>query len=261
MRDRREEGRIRLHEQSVVRDEAQERVVGPVPERHDATEGHIPSARERDFGEADAAGIAVQHASHAIPGRIAHHVTRIVLGIARMDDDRPVEFTRECKLRRKCLALAVAGGVVVVVVEATLPDCHRPRSDVLANLGDVARCIEATGIMRMYARCVEAEPRVRGRQECGALRRGHRLANAHDGLGTALSCAGDDILAIRVERRIREVRMAVDERNQRVRAATGGRVPAGLTGATGAGAREGARSFPRDRGHLRSIQSNVGPAM
>src|SRR5439155_24961811 len=51
----------------------------------------------------------------------------VLVGLSRVDDDRPLQVTREANLRAKDRALHVSGREVVVVVETDLADRARRR--------------------------------------------------------------------------------------------------------------------------------------
>ncbi len=84
----------------------------------------------------------------------------------------------------------------------------------------------------MNARCRENKPRMFGCDLAGDLSRRQRLSNADDTSRARLAGAGDYLVAVTGERRVREVGVAVDE---------DGRMPVA-------------------RGHLRSIQRSTGAA-
>src|SRR5450759_4181030 len=101
--------------------------------------------------------------------------------------------------------------MVVVVVEPTLTNRDGARRDLLANVRDVARGVEVRGVMWMHAGGVVTESRMRRGDERRASCRRERLSDADDGRRARLPRPGDDLLAVGIERRIGEVRVAVDE--------------------------------------------------
>lgn len=56
---------------------------------------------------------------------LTDHNARIVLGLAGVDDERLPRLSSEVDLGGEGVALAFAGRVVVMVIEATFPDGNR----------------------------------------------------------------------------------------------------------------------------------------
>ena len=148
-----------------------------------------------------------------------------------MNDDRETHLGSKSYLSGKRRALRLARRVVVVVVEPALADRDRSAKK-LTEPGDVALLVESGRIVGMDARRGENERRVLG-SECGRDRRYFkRLADADDSHRALAAGAGDYRVAVAVERRVREVGVAVDE----------------------------VWRAPVWRGHLRSIQRSTGAA-
>ena len=158
--------------------------------------------------------------------------TRILLGVASVDDHRTLRLVGERNLGRESGTLRVAGRVVVVVVEAALT--HRDGAVLKkpAQLWNVALRVEGRGIVRVNARRRENEAWVFRGALSGDRRSIDRFADAHDRGRARIAGAGDYRVAVAGERCVREVGVAVDE----------------------------ACRAPVLRGHLRSIQRRTGAA-
>ena len=154
---------VGLDEYPVGGDRANDVVAGPVPERHDAAEGHVPPGIESRPGQIRAAGEAVEHSADPFPTRLAKHCGGIIVRIASVNDHGAIEALRELELHRERPALRVARRVVVVVVQATFADRDSPRIEETLQLGDVGDGIERRRIVRMNSGRV-CEP---ARMRCG----------------------------------------------------------------------------------------------
>ncbi len=127
-----------------------------------------------------------------------------------MDHDWSAHFRGERDLGGERGALRVAGRVVVVIVEAALAHRDRGRKQ-LAQPGDIARLIETGSIVRMDSRGGEHETGIT-RREFSRTRGGlEGLSDADDRRRARIAGAGDYRVAVAVERRVREVGVAVDE--------------------------------------------------
>src|ERR1019366_988951 len=120
IRNWREIWRVGFHQQTVVGNESQQVVVDPLLECDDAAERNVPSRFEGRVGEGMRARKAVQDAADARSAGLAYHRCGIVLGLARVHDDRASSLARERELRGEGAALERARRVVVVVVEPAL---------------------------------------------------------------------------------------------------------------------------------------------
>ena len=218
MRHRRQIGGVRLGEEAVRRHESKQRIVGPLAEGDDAAEGDVPAGGESTRGECVRARVAVQDARDAERGGSCNHLGSVALGGARVDDKRAPRLRSEVDLRRKGSELALARRVVVVVIEAALADGHRAGVDGGPDRRDIAPDVECGSIVWMHAGGRKDEPLVVPRQLGRPRRRGNRFPDADNGPGASVARAVDDRVAIRVERRVGEVGVAVDE---------GQRTPAG----------------------------------
>ena len=97
----------------------------------------------------------MQHAAHLAAALFTKNTQRIVVGFARVDDDRLAQLARETHLAAEDGLLHVARREVVVVVEADFADGPRRRRgpDLLAHQrhGAVRIGGELVGLMRMDA--------------------------------------------------------------------------------------------------------------
>ncbi len=141
----------------------------------------------------------------------ADHRTRIVFGVSRVNDDRTIELLRERELRCERTTLLLARRVIVVRVQAALADGDGPPRYEFSNVVRIPTSVERGRVMRMNAGGKKDESRVARRDTGGAVRGVDRLADADDGTRTGLAGALNRGVSIVVERRIGEMRVAVDE--------------------------------------------------
>ena len=157
------------------------------------------------------AGIAMQHAAYTSAAGFDDHGARVVFGIACVNDDRSIELEGELQLGRERTSLQITRRMVVVRVEAALTNCHRPlRHEGPYGIG-IACGVERGRIVRMDAGGGEHESRMRGGDRGGTLRSVDRLTNANERARPGEARALDDGVTVRVERRIGEMRVTVDE--------------------------------------------------
>jgi len=230
--DGREVGRIRLHKEPVGGNKPEKIVVRPFPERNDPAERDVPPRGDRVRRERVRARVTVHHTHHSGTSRPIDHRSRVVFGFASVYHNRALKLRRQLDLRRERRDLRVTRGIVVVIVEAAFPDGDGTGAKVSPELRDVARGIEARGVVRMHASGSEDEARIGGgnaRSDCRPL---YRFTNADNCLGARGSGARDYRVAVAVERWVREVGVTVDEDWRE----------------------------PALRGHLRSIQRRTGAA-
>ena len=181
----------------------------------------------------------MQHSGNAGGARFSHHSPGVVLGVAGVDDDGTAELRSKHELRGESPPLLETGRVVVVIVEATFADRDGAARDHLAQRLNVAGGIEAGRIVRMNARRMRNEVRIPRRKRGSVAGGSERVALAAPGPDTDYRAgpgqAGpvDYLVAVAGERRVGEVRVAVDEVWNAVVL----------------------------RGHLRSIQRSTGLAM
>ena len=224
--------RIGLDEKPLARYGSYEVIVAPLLEGDDATEGHVPSRVDSKFGEGKRARIAMQDTHYSRRASLANHCARVLLCVARMDDEGLRGFRSKPELGPKRSHLRAARGVVVVVVEPALTDGDGSVLQESAKQRDIATGIKGNGVVRVHARRREGETWivVRDRRSGGCRFEG--LANADDRQRARIPGAGNYLVAVAGERRVREVGVAVDEDWR----------------------------APVCRGHLRSIQSSTGAA-
>ncbi len=117
----------------------------------------------------------------------------------------------ERQLQREGAALQLSGRVIVVVVEAALADRHRARVEKGAKTRWVGDGIERGRIVRVHAGGGEDEAGVTRRDRRGTLGGRQRFPNADERAGSSPTRSFYDFLAIRVERRVGEMDMTVDE--------------------------------------------------
>ena len=225
-------GRVRLDEEPVSRNQAEQIVVRPFPESDDAAEGDVPAGVEREPGERVRSRIAVQDSLYTQRARCTDHGSGVVLGISRMHNQRQFEFRRELDLALKDGSLSFPRRIVVMVVESALSDRDSLGGKAFTQLGEIASGVETRGIMRMDTGSGEHELRIRGRAVGGQPGCRQGFTDADDGRGARIAGAGDYLAAVAGERRVREVGVAVDED----------------------------RRLSVLRGHFRSIQRSTGDA-
>ena len=88
--------------------------------------------REGLLGQPPRAGEAVHDASHGAAALLAENRQRVVLGLARVNDDGQVDLARQTNLQPEDGLLDVPRGEVVVVVEADLAERPRLRRRAIA---------------------------------------------------------------------------------------------------------------------------------
>ena len=152
----------------------------------------------------------MENATHVGSSRFANYRAGIVLGVASVHDDGLSCFARKLHLRRERLPLRRAGRIVVVVVEATLTDGDRFAQQ-LTQQRYIACCVEACGVVRVNSSSGEYEAGILDRDLAGDLSGRQRFTNADDASRARIAGAGDYVVAVAGERRVREVGVAVDE--------------------------------------------------
>lgn len=129
-----------------------------------------------------------------------------------MCTDRQAQLGREAQLREEDVSLAVAGRMVVVIVEPAFADRNGAIGREGANGGQVARRVEARGIVRVHAGGKVKKARRRASELARPRRGGGRFPDADDGDGAGGAGARDHRLVLAVEGRIGEVGVTIDER-------------------------------------------------
>jgi len=232
MRDGRQIRRIRFDQQSIARDQPQQTIVRPFLERDDATERDVPTRIECKRREIRTPRIAVQNADDTRRSCFADDPARIGFSVTRVHHQRFADFPGQRDLRREGGALRFARRVVVVIVETAFADRDGRTLEQSPQQWDVSRLQEIRGIVGMDAGGWENESRIVGRDLARDFGSRQRFSNTDDGSRARDAGAGDYVVAVTAERRVREVGVAVDE---------DGRLPV-------------------LRGHLRSIQRSTGAA-
>ena len=94
-------------------------------EGQDAGERDVEAERDRAPRQLAAAGEAMQHGREgALPRFLLQDARHVVVGLARMDDQRQSGLARRRDVVAEALLLRVARAVVVVIVEPGLADRH-----------------------------------------------------------------------------------------------------------------------------------------
>ena len=97
-----------------------------------------------------------------------------------------------------------------MVVETAFADCYRFAQQ-SAQLGKIARWIIPGCVVRMDAGSGENEAGILGGDVASGPGGRQRFTNADDGNRARIAGAGDYVVAVAGERRVREVGVAVDE--------------------------------------------------
>lgn len=195
--------------------------------------------RNRRFSELVRARIAMENSSHTAGAGFGDHGAGVVFSVARMHDHRLARITRESELFGKCASLLESRRVVVVIIEPALSHSHCSLVEQLAKLIDIACRIESARVVRMNPRSVKNKSVVLGSDGCRCASGAEDIPGAASGADadyctrSICTCSFDYRAAVAVERRVGEVRVAVD-------------VP---------------REIPIFLGHFLSIQRSVGPAI
>ena len=153
----------------------------------------------------------MQHSDDARGARLLDHRASILFRFARVHDDGPAGVSRYGQLARKGSALEIPRRVVVVVVEAALPDGHGPRLHEVRDPARIGNGVPAGRVMRMDAGRETDEVRMQVGQALCACRGLDRLSNTHDAERAGQAGALDHVLLIGRERRVGEVSVRVDE--------------------------------------------------
>ncbi len=149
MRDWSEVRRIRLDENAIIGNRADDFVACPVPERDDAAERDIPACIERCACEIGAAGKTVQNTSDAFPARLTDHRRGVVVRVACVNDHGTVKTLCQLELHRECASLSVARRVVVMVVESTFAYRNCACVEQALERRDVSDGIERRRVVRV----------------------------------------------------------------------------------------------------------------
>ena len=239
MRHGRQVRRVGLDEDTVVGHKLKQCVIRPLLECDDAAERDVPARVHGCLRKRMRPGETMQHTRNSGGARFGHHRARVVLGIARVDDDWAGQLAGKRKLRGERPPLLETGRVVVMIIEPALADRDGAARDHLAQGFNVAGGIEGGSVVGMYTRRMRNKVGIPRRQGGGVAGGGKRVALTASGpdanyrAGPGDAGPVDYLVAVAGERRVGEVRVAVDEVWNAVVL----------------------------RGHLRSIQRSTGLAM
>ena len=139
------------------------------------------------------------------------HSTGVVLGVTRVNDERPIHFPGKGYLGGECRSLCVARRVVVVIIETALSDGDGAGIHELFDGRDVTGRVEIGRVVGMHAGGEENESGVRVSDSGGCGGGAQRFADADDALRARFAGAPDYRVAVAFEGRVREVGVAVDE--------------------------------------------------
>jgi hypothetical protein len=203
-------GGVGLHQQSVLWYEAEQIVVAPLVEGHNAAERHVPAGSKRELRQCMRPGVAVQNTDDAGASSFPKKLSRVVFCIPGVDHNRSALLGGESYLSGKRRSLRLPWRIIVVIVEPALSDCYSGAKE-LTEPGDIALLFESRRIMGMDARRREDKTRILGRALSCDRRYPERLSDADDGRRARIAGAGDYRAAVAGERRVREVGVAVDE--------------------------------------------------
>jgi len=124
-RDWRQVRRVGFHQQTVARNEPQQRIIRPLLEGDDSAERHVPPGVDRKLGEARTSRVAMQYATHIGCSRFTNYRARVLLGVASVNDEGLSSLSGKLDLRRERLTLCCGRRIIVVIVEATLANGDR----------------------------------------------------------------------------------------------------------------------------------------
>jgi hypothetical protein len=208
VRHRRQVGSIGLNQDPVQRDVEDGLVQAPVLEGHHPTEGDIVAVDQPRSQEGGTAAERVEDAGDT--GMRSEDGGDVVVGLAGVNHRGLTGLGGETQLGFERGLLAGSGAVVVMVVEAGLPD----RDDLFVpqplpqGLFGIRR--PRHGVMGMNARR-GGESGLGSRQRQGPVGRLRRLTNHHHPLYSSRPGPSEHLVAVGVVGGIREVAVGVDE--------------------------------------------------
>lgn len=139
-----------------------------------------------------------------------HHGASVVFGVTGVDDNGFVALLGEGELGREGAALDVAGGVVVVIVQATFADRRGAALEIGAQ-GLGVGWLPIRGVVGVNTRGPGDEAGVLVGKLLGFASLVERGADADEGSGASVFRSLDYRVAVAGEGRVREVAVAVDE--------------------------------------------------
>jgi hypothetical protein len=107
-RNRSQVGRVRLDQNAIEGNEAQQVVIRPLLERHHAGERDVPAGGEGVLGQRLRSGKTVKNADHAGSTSVADDGAGVVLGVAGVNDHWLARLRGEGDLRGECPPLCRA---------------------------------------------------------------------------------------------------------------------------------------------------------
>ncbi len=209
--NRRQVRRIGLDEEPVRRHRPDDVVPLPPAEGHDAAEGDVPTRADSRFGECEPARVAVQYTADALRGRLENHTACVLVGVARVDHNRLPLARGKLKLHAEGIPLCNFRRVLVMVVETALAHSAGAAAEARLNRGHIPGGVEQGCVVRMDARRPVNKAGVALGESLRGIGGGMRFADADDAARARVAGAGDYFVAVAVERRVGEVRVAVEE--------------------------------------------------
>ena len=153
----------------------------------------------------------MQHAEGARGPRIADHGASIVLGVPGVNDKRFIQLRCQSDLRGERRPLGIARRIVIVVVESAFTDRDCGIAKQFTKACHIAPGNKCRSVVGMDPGSGKDESGVRRRDISGGGSRRERLADTDDRSRARIAGAIDYVVAVAVERRVREVGVAVDE--------------------------------------------------
>jgi hypothetical protein len=159
----------------------------------------------------------MQHSGHSSGSGFAHHGPGVVIGVAGVNDDGTPELPGKSELFGESAALLEPWRVVVVVIESALSNGDCAAGDQLSQCGNITDGIEVRRVVRVDAGRVWNEPGMTRRKRSGGAGGGENVSfsaarsDADDREGPGDAGPLDYLVAVAGERRVGEVRVAVDE--------------------------------------------------
>lgn len=180
----------------------------------------------------------MKHTDNSVRPGLRHHRARVILRVARVNDNGHFQLPRQRKLLGESAPLLAPRRIVVVVIETAFSERYGALSDKISQPGNVSRR-KAFSVVRMDASREPDEARIFCCDGCRCTSGAEDIpgaaagTDAHNGVGPAVPCASNYLAAVTGERFVCEVRVTVDE----------------------------PFDIPSFRGHCLSIQRRTGPAM
>jgi hypothetical protein len=129
-----------------------------------------------------------------------------------MNNDWLGQVASERELRGEATSLLAARRMVIMVIEPTFADGYGTLRYVSGNLVRISQRIKAGGVVRMDASGKKHDTGIDAGDLSRASCRGERFTNTDDRTRTCCSGTLDGRRPIDVESRIRQMRVAIDER-------------------------------------------------